>query len=246
MGGIYFLISPTIGSDPGLNWTAIGVLVSAFAGFVTMGALIITWRIAYLDKKYRKSLFYLDKVNSYFSKAVTILSECKNNSVKWHQAINALKEADKLKTLLTDESHQSIYVADYIDAGYEISDIIRNIDDFRFFYGIADCKDKSASILYNEGKSSKISPEELLCLCKFVDKANSVFYDKNNNRAEPGKIFESDYFRKSLSDRHPCNTDILDLVKNQLKVIFKYIKDVEEHDYAARRKRMVQTETVEN
>ncbi len=251
MGGIYFLISPTIWSDPGANWTAIGVWVSVAVGFITMLGLFTTWAIAYFDKRYRKSLFYLDKINNYFSKAVAILAECKNNNVKWHQAINALKEADKLKSSLTDKSHQSIYVTDYIDAAYQIIDIVKKINDLRFFYGVIDYRDKSALVLYQQSKSPtlsldwpnhKISSTELLCLCKFVDKATSASWDKNHNRAEPEKIFESDYFRELLSD----SSDISELTKISFKVVFSYIRNVEENDKVAEREWMARAEILDN
>ncbi|MCD6046267.1 MAG: hypothetical protein K0R48_1430 [Gammaproteobacteria bacterium] len=227
---------------------AIGVWVSVGGGFITMLGLLTTWCMAYFDKRYRKSLFYLEKTTNYFSKAIAILSECKNNNVKWHQAINALREADKLKSSLTDNAHQSIYVADYIDRAYQIVDIIKKIDDFRFFYGVTDYRDKSALTLYQESKSPtlsldwpnyKVSPEELLCLCKFVDKANGAHNMKSRGVASEN-VFKSDYFREPLSD-----WDISEFTKISLKVVFSYIKNVEENNEVAEREWMRQAEILE-
>lgn len=236
MSEIYFL-APSIAPSLGINWTAIGVWVSAIAALITMGALITTWYMSHSDKKYKKSQFFLDQINNYFSKAISILTECGNNNIKWHQAINALEEADKLKLLLTEVSHQSIYIANYIDIGYEIIYIIKKIDDFRFFYGVESYRDKSALELYQISKSPtlsldwpnhKISTQLLLCLCKFVDKAGRASFDVNSNKTVPEKIFESDYFGKSLSNR-----DITRFTEIELKVIFEYIKDVEKNDKKA-------------
>lgn len=206
----------------------IAVKISLATGCVGIFGLITTWFKNSWDGKYKRSLFYLDQIKSYFSQAIALLNEGKNNNIKWHQAIEALKTADDLSRLLTEEPHQRIYVNDFMNTAYHIIDIINNINDFRFFYGISDFKTVASSILYQKNCPSsldkpnvRIDPEILLCLCKFIDKAGRASHDLNQNKITSYDVFNSDYFKLSLTN----NQSTTEFTKISMKVIFDYIKD---------------------
>ncbi|HSW68537.1 MAG TPA: hypothetical protein VLI69_00040 [Gammaproteobacteria bacterium] len=210
----------------------IAVKISIAIGFVGTLGLITTWVKNFRDGTYKRSLFYLDQIKSYFSQAISLLNEGKNNNIKWHQAIEALKTADDLSSLLTEKPHQRIYVNDFMNTAYHIIDIINNIDDFRFFYGISDFKTIASSILYQEScppsldkPTVRIDPEILLCLCKFIDKAGRASHDMNQNKITSYDVFNSDYFNSSLKN----NQSTSEFTKISMKVIFNYIKDFNLH-----------------
>jgi len=221
---LYFNIFPEIDAISG--WEIGGVIISAVLGFLTLGALLTTWRIWHLDALSKNSLFYLKQIKSFLSRATSILATADNDNVKWHQAIDCIKTADELKSKLTEKPHQQIYIAEYLDAAYGIHNIIKNINDSKFFYGISDYKNKDSEILYQESTPqkldntcSRISPDMLLFLCVFMDKADKARFDILINGTSWESVFPSSYFNKPMS-----NISITELGLGASKVV-DYIKD---------------------
>ncbi len=151
-----------------INWTVVTAIVTAIG-------LLYTWLKNFRDNRYKRSQFYLEQIKDYLSRAVVLLSEGGNNNIKWHQAIECLKTADSLMDKLTDKSHQRICFADYFYTAYCIIDIVGKIDDFRFFYGILEYRNRDSKELYSESnpkdlkeKCLRIAPEALRTLCAYV------------------------------------------------------------------------------
>lgn len=228
MNDIYFTVAPALKESAGWNWAAIGVIVSICASMIALVGLVVTWFKISRDNKHQRSLFYLDQMKSYFANAVSLLSECKNNNVKWHQAIESLKITDELKRYLTDESHKHIYVIEYMNTAFSIVDVINNIHDFKFYYGLQEYKNKSSTELFAEANPLsleknhfRIAPDALLALSVFIDKANRAFHDlsKNTNKNE---IFASNYFKENLKN-HKSVSSISK--STTLKVIYDYLSN---------------------
>lgn len=205
-------------------WTAV-------SGIVTLGALGSTWWFFFRDKRDQRSLLYLNKIEFYYSDVVTLLSAKDNNNINWHQAIESLKMAESLIGLLTEEPHQNMCVMDIMRTGFRIINVIKDIDDFRFFYGVPDYQAVDSSALYQQSNPEcfesphlRIDPTALHCLCAFVDKVNRIFYDSNFKNTPYHQIFESDYFKSSIK-----NTEISWFTENSMKVVLDYIRDFKEH-----------------
>ena len=213
MGKLYLIIHPQFETFGSWNWEAIGVVIAAILGIFTLLGLGITWRKNSLDKRYTHSLFYLEQIKSYSSNVTSILSEENQDNVKWHQAIDFLKSVDDLKGTLTEKPHQQIYLTEYSNTAYTLCNIIKKIDDFRFFYGIPDYKNKESERLYQESTPktfdkpcSRISEKMLLFLCIFIDKAERARYDSLEKRTSWERVFHSDYFNKPMSEDTPTTT----------------------------------------
>lgn len=238
MNEIYFFMMPALKENTSWNWTAIGVGVSICASIIALVGLIVTLLKISRDSKHQRSLFYLEQQKSYFVEAVSLLKVSENDNVKWHRAIEILKIADELKGGLVDVSHKHIYMAEFINTAFSIVDIIKDIDDFKFFYGVKKYENKSSEILFNEanpfsleGRCRRISSDTLLALCVFIDKANSAFNDLSINGKDKNKIFSRDYFNVSLTNHE----SVKGITKSTtLKVIYDYLSDFDIH----KRKRM--------
>lgn len=224
-------------------WTAV-------ASMVTLFALASTWWFYFRDKRKQESLFYLQKIESYYSEVTTFFDAKDNNNLKWHYAIESLKMAESLQGSLKEKSHQNICVMDIVSAGFRIRSILGQIDDFRFFYGLSDYKNIDTNLLYLkshpeslESPCARISPKALLVLCAFLDKVNRIYYDSNFNKTPYHQIFNSDYFKSSIDSIKI--TELTGFTEIGLKVIFDYIKDFEVHESerkASRNKTAVENE----
>jgi len=211
------------------NWRLhLCVCISAFASSITLIAFLTTWNKILRDDDDKRSLFYLEQIKDYFSNAVTLLADGENNSIKWHQAIESLKTADDLGGLLTVKSHQHIYVTDHLDTAYRIIDVIAGIEDLRFFYGISNYKDRDSLSLYKESnppslekKYSRIAPDALQCLCRFIDKANRAFFDINYNKSRPDNVLKNDYFKASIRE----DNQLSGFIEPTMKTVINYIND---------------------
>ncbi|MDR3491733.1 MAG: hypothetical protein P4M12_06780 [Gammaproteobacteria bacterium] len=233
MNEIYFIAMPALKDGTAFNWTAFGVVVSTCASIVALVGLITTWRKILSDSKYQRSLLCLEQVKSYFANAASLLNERENNNVKWHRAIEILKMTDELKKYLADISHKHVYVIEYMNAAFSIIDVIKDINDFKFFYGVREYEDKSAEMLFKEANPFslerhclRIAPDTLLALSVFIDKANKVFNDLSVNDKDKNEIFSSDYFNISLTNYE----SVSDITKSMtLKVIYDYLSDYNQH-----------------
>lgn len=139
--------------------------------------------------------------------------------------------AENLIELLTEKPHQNLCVMDIMRTGFRIISMIKDIDDFRFFYGVPDYQAADSSSLFQhsnpesfESPHFRIDPTALHCLCAFIDKVNRIFYDSNFKSTPYHQIFESDYFKSSIK-----NADITWFTENSMKVVLDYIKDFKEH-----------------
>jgi hypothetical protein len=169
--GIHDHISEILLTLSNLNWTKIGAAATSIAVIVTSIALITTWYKNWKDKKYKNSEFYLNQIKNYFNNAVELIEEGGNNNIKWHNAIESLKTAVDLSKELTEKPHKHIFVMDYRDAGYKITNIIHLIESPNFFYG-TDKHEKIKEIKENENnlsyKTSRISPKKLTVLVRLL------------------------------------------------------------------------------
>lgn len=212
------------------NWTAAGVLISLAISVITLKT---TSTHRHQDNQNKSSEFYLTQTKIYFSDAVTLLQNAKNNNIKWHQAINLLTHADRLFKQLTEQQHKNIYVLDFINSSYTIIDIINKIDDFKFFYGVENYKDfKSTKSLYDEScpepfnnKSSCISTKELSWLCRFLDKAGLASYDLDESGIPLDKISIQDYFQKSVRTELLQQEEVSKRTRANVQVILDYLND---------------------
>ncbi|HBB6940293.1 TPA: hypothetical protein I9553_002404 [Legionella pneumophila] len=220
----YFETPSIVSKSPSIDWTAIAAITATFA-------LVTTWWLFFHDKKKQQSLFYLNQIKAYFTQATSLLSANDNNNVNWHQAIEVLKMADELVTQLTDKSHQSICVMDMMNTGFQIINIIKDIDDFRFFYGVPDYKTKDSTSLFEhanpqnlERPTLRIAPTALYCLCAFINKVNCIFHESENNKPKH-IIFNADYFKVSIKEHK-----ISGFTEISMKVVIDYIKNSKKHN----------------
>lgn len=156
----------------GWNWTEIGVIASLIINAFTVYKF-------YSSRRSQESLFFLKQIKSYFANAIEILNNAGNNNGKWHHAISLLKTACDLRMQLKGKVHKRIFLEEYINtATYPIGDILKNVDDYRFFYGKQSYHTKKDRELYSEstGKPfTRISPDALSFLNKFIIIANQVY-----------------------------------------------------------------------
>ncbi|HCU06277.1 MAG TPA: hypothetical protein DIC42_01645 [Holosporales bacterium] len=223
--GLCFELSPIINSS--IDWNAI-IGIATFAGLAT------TWRLFIHSKREQQSLFYLNEIKSYYAKSVSLLKATDNNNVNWHQAIEYLKMAESLVSLLQEQAHQNICVMETMGTGFQIINIVKDIDDFRFFYGIANYKEKDSASLFQKSNPQffetpmlRIAPKALYCLCAFIDKVNRIFNDLEHNTARH-QIFKKDYFKTSIK-----NYKISALTEQiSMNIVIEYIKNSKQHKIA--------------
>ncbi len=168
---------------------------------LTIFGLILSWILWRLDVRFQRSSLYLKYAENYFERASSILGQAENNNVRWHQVMDALSAADSVRFKITDKSHRSIYMREFINTGNNVLYCLDKVDDYRFFYGCSDYKEKTPETLYNECavKSDKyIEPEELKKISAFVSKANKMAVDIKNNNPSASEIFQRNYFKKSI------------------------------------------------
>lgn len=206
---------------------------TTITGLVTFVGLVTTWGLFFHGNRVQRSLFYLNEIKAYYMKAASLLSATNNNNVNWHQAIEYLKMAESLANLLKEQAHQSICVMEIVGTGFQIINIIKDIDDFRFFYGIADYKAQDPASLFQksnpqlfETPTFRIAPTALSCLCAFIDKVNRIFNDLENN-VPYHRVFKKNYFMSSIK-----NYDISGISELSMKIALDYIKDFQKHEIA--------------
>ncbi|HAT3883351.1 TPA: hypothetical protein JBH76_04955 [Legionella pneumophila] len=231
----YFKAPSVVSNAPNIDWTAVAAIVAAFA-------LLTTWWLFFHSKREQRSLFYLNQIKSYFTQATSLLSVTDNSNVNWHQAIELLKMADNLIGQLKDKAHQHICVMEMMNTGFQIINIIKDIDDFRFFYGVPDYKAKDSASLFQqtnpqffETPTLRIAPTALSCLCAFIDKVNRIFHESELN-VPYHLIFKRSYFNVSIK-----NSTISGFTEITMKVVMEYIKDSKKHK-AARTQRVLTEE----
>ncbi|KTD72471.1 hypothetical protein [Legionella tucsonensis] len=222
----YFKAPSIVSNSPSIDWTAIAAIIAAFA-------VVTTWWLFFHDKRKQRSLFYLNQIKAYYTQATSLLSPNDNSNVNWHQAIEILKMADSLVGQLKDKAHQSICVMDMMNTGFQIINVIKDIDDFRFFYGVPDYKTKDSALLFQhanpqffETPTLRIAPTALSCLCAFIDKVNSIFHESELN-VSYHRIFKRSYFNVSIK-----NPTISGFTEITMKVVMEYIKDSKKHKTA--------------
>lgn len=209
------------------NWwvaigTTAGVLVSSM---IAIASLVKTSKERHADNERQNSEFYLLQAKAYFTDAVDILEKAGNTNIKWHQAIDLLKNSDTLKKQLTELPHKNIYVLDYINAGYRLINLIIKIDDSKFFYGVEDYANLDSKQLQQKIRTQglgcyRISPDSLLWLCNFITKATKARHAYQEKHEALEKIFDEAYFQKNVDERYGIVSDIL-------KVILSYIDEYE-------------------
>ncbi len=222
----YFEIPSVVSKSPSLNWTAIAAIIAAFALVTTLG-------LFFHDKKKQRSLFYLNQIKAYFNQATSLFSANDNSNVNWHQAIEILKMADELVNQLKDKSHQSICVMDIMNTGFQIINVVKDIDDFRFFYGVSDYKTKDSASLFQQANPQhfetptlRIAPTALSCLCAFIDKVNRIFHESELNVSKH-IIFKRSYFKVSIKEHN-----ISGITEITMNVVMEYINDYKKHKEA--------------
>lgn len=215
-----------------LNWNAIEVLVSGITGFIMILGLFTTWYNNFRENKRANSEFFLNQAIKYFSTAVSLLQEAKHNNIKWHQAIEQLKAADLLLRSVTENSHQVIFVTEYFDTAFRIVDILKDIKDFRYFYGVSYFLSKPSAVLFQECSSSflenprrAIDPDALICLCALIDKANKIFSGLNFQQETHQQIFREEYFQMPLKDKAQNTLG----ESSGISVVLDYINDYKKH-----------------
>lgn len=141
--------------------------------------------------------------------------------------------ADNLVNQLKDKAHQNICVMDMMSTGFRIINVIKDIDDFRFFYGVPDYKTKDSALLFQqinpqsfEAPIFRIPPTALSCLCTFIDKVNRIFHDSELN-VSYHQIFKKDYFKFSI--KNPKTSGFSEIT---MKIVIEYMKDFEKHKIA--------------
>ena len=223
-----------------INWIAIGVIVTGCGIIASIWIATRNWKktseIHHLDINREHSKFYLKQAKAYFKEALQLLMQAENNNVKWHQAAILLQNADNIKGQLTEQPRKNIYCLDYINTAYTLIDIINKIDDFRFFYGLSNYKDKKTEELYKESTTMdnilRISPDSLACLFRFIDKANKSHCDININKTSFEKIFDQEFFQKNVTCDPLDAAEYTQLCANSLgiPVLVEYIKDYKTHE----------------
>ncbi|HBD7142405.1 TPA: hypothetical protein KKW64_001256 [Legionella pneumophila] len=229
MTKFYFFFYSIPQNTHDFNWSTFW---TAVASIVTLFALGSTWWFFFRGKRDQRSLFYLNKIESYYSEVTTLLNAKDNNNINWHQAIESLKMAESLVDLLKEQPHQNICVMNVMSTGFRIINIIKDIDDFRFFYGLPDYKNTDSASLYQQSNPQsletphlRIDPTALHCLCAFIDKVNRIFNDSNFKNTPYHQIFNSNYFKSSIK-----NAEISGFTEITMKIVLDYIRNFKEHD----------------
>lgn len=194
----------------------------------TIGTLVFMGITTHKDNKIKASQFFLQEIQDMHKEAYKLIDETDNNCIKWHHAIELLIMAEKLSLYITGKEAKTVYVTTVMSTGFRLIEIIDKIADYRFFYGIKNFKDRVASELFLEsspqftdGPKVRIAPENLICLCSFIDKVNRVFWDsKYGDNFDYVKIFDSGYFKKSITE-----AKINLLSHTATKVIQKYMEE---------------------
>ena len=211
-----------------IDWTVVSLLVSTSFSAVAAVCGILFLRRFFREDISKESLFYLQQIQGYFARSLAILNDGNNNNSKWHQAVELLKTAEGLRDCLHVAAHKHIYYTEFTNTAHAIIAILGRIDSYKFFYGIKGYSDSDNSgELFEKScpdtrqqACQRISPEALLGLCVFIDKANKAFQMVESAKAGWEEVFESEEFKVSLLD----SNSISDISKqSSLKIIFDYI-----------------------
>lgn len=219
----------------GFNWTVVGVVATAGATVATFWAAKATARSADLmhqsikqtqhlnaeDKKNENSKFYLQQCKECFEKAISLLIDLNNNNINWHHAIEHIKTTDNLRTLITEKHHQEIYVIEHQDTAFRIVNILNNVTNFCFYYGVPNYDKKDPNNLFKESYASlRIDPISLNLLCAFIEKSGQAFRDLTFNNKSYFEVYKTYYFQKKLNEIRIENMN-----PSSTKVIDEYIED---------------------
>lgn len=207
--------------------------LSTTLSLASIFGLLITWGKMWYDNKNKKSQLYLNQIKAYLQIAADLLLNGKNNNIKWHQAIQLLITVDTLTNQLEIDCHREICVMEYLNAGYKIIDILKQIKDFRFFYGIENYVEKNADLLHLETDeelmkkdiTDRISPQLLLTFCGFIDKVTKINDAINTNKTSFIDCFNSEYFKQPIASQH---NNISQMTCPNVNIIFEYIKHYNE------------------
>jgi len=131
-----------------IHWLTAAVIMTAIGLCLTIFKYLF-------DKRYEKSLFYLEYIKKTFEDAVELIKHGKNNHVNWHAMVDRLKSAQQFLGKLKKKAHREIYEQHCLYAFYRIGYIINKIDSSKFFYGIYPYEQKSKKELYD--KITKLS-----------------------------------------------------------------------------------------
>lgn len=202
--------------------TAISVIAASFLGAINIWLLRKSENRRQDDILFNAVIYNLDNA---IAKFLGIYKTFENNGYAWAVFSEQLSVFHNLGCLITDRNLRKCYCGKLHSYIFSIRSILSKINDYRFFYGILDYKDKSAQDLFAQSRidHSNISPNTLGCLLQFIALFHGIRADYMSHDYELDKILQPVY--PGFKDGKDNSEEQIDRMSQPFKNIYTYINE---------------------
>lgn len=167
--------------------TVISVLTALYLG-------ILNLRLIRSNQRFSIDEIMFNTVTSNLNAAIEIIEKLKldnkNDSVSWHVTAEQLSSFHNIAINIENNELRKCYCGKLHSFMLRIRNILNDVDDFRFYFGLQDYKNKNVEDLFLESYDnySHISVNALSCIVQFLSLFHGAKGDYMYNKEELYKI----------------------------------------------------------
>jgi len=155
----------------------------------------------------------------------TLDSDNANDSFSWAVATEQLSSFHNITRYINNKHLRKCYCGKLHSYILRIRNILDKVDDYKFFYGVRDYKNRSADNLLRESyiNHTNISPNALGCITQFITLFHGARGDYMFNYGEINKILQPVYY--GFKEDKEYTTEEIEKMTQPFKNIHRYIRE---------------------
>ncbi|ARB91233.1 hypothetical protein [Legionella longbeachae] len=201
--------------------TTVGILISAGLGVFNLWHLKKAEQIRTDEMLFQKVIPQMKEI----IKQLTELSFNKNNDAStWSILIEQLAAFHNIAIKISNFEFRQLYCVELNAFSLGLYNLMKNIDDYRFFYGIENYQKYDGKILHNESRKClcNISPNVIGCILQFLFIFNGVRGDYLSNKKEIDKSLVSIHY--GWTEDLPPQSDV-ESMASPYKQMYTYVNE---------------------